>query len=146
MAIPKSKKLMNEEDQKPRSELPAALIEPLPEVVDGPIQVREIGCLNDFVAILQLEHAGVIARPDDSKLKNEGLVVGVGPGAPDGAGGRLMPQVKIGDVVMFSGKPITAIDSQSPPYSGKRVAIISERNLICLLPTKIEIEIYEENA
>lgn len=146
MAIPKSKKLAAEEAAEQAN---VAISEPSPPDAPQPnspkdlIKIREVKCLNDFVAILQFEHEGTIVRPEDSKLKNEGMIVGVGSGAPDGAGGRLPPQVKIGEVVMFSGNPAAVVESQSPPYVGRRVIITSERNLICKLRKPVPFEYYD---
>lgn len=144
MAIPKSEKLSKEDSQQEPTEMkvPAALAEAAEEQA-GPLKIREIDCMNDFIAILQATTHSSIMVPEESKYKNEGVVVGVGPGLTDGAGGRLTPLVSIGDAVMFGGKNIVAnIESDSPPYAGHRVVIVSERNLICKLPKKIEWEPY----
>jgi chaperonin GroES len=135
---PKSDKLRNEEAIE-SSVTPSAVLAPTDPIPDGPIEVREIACLNDFVAIMQFEvDQSIIARPDSSeKYKNEGLVIGVGPGVSDNAGGRLAPQVKIGDVVMFGKNIVTQIASDSPPYAGRNVVIVSERNLLCKLPKTV---------
>jgi len=148
MNIPKSKKLAAEEERQ-EEELQEEQEEESIEDQPGPtqvIQIRKVDCLNDFVAILQFEHGTNIELTEEAKFKNEGLVVGIGPGMSNGAGGRLESQVNIGDVVMFGKGVIANIDSKSPPYAGKRVVIVSERNLICKLPTKIEYEHYKEDA
>jgi co-chaperonin GroES (HSP10) len=138
MAIAKSKKLAAEDAQPQEMRAPSVLTTTLP-MQDGPIQIREVQCLNDFVAILQSSSQSNIAIPDQSRYKNEGIVVGVGPGITDGAGGRLTPGVEIGDVVMFGERNIAAtLESDSPPYAGHRVVIVSERNLLCKLPRKID--------
>lgn len=140
MATPKSKKLQEEEAGTPeRTEAPSAIAVAVPEP-EGPIQVREVKCLNDFVAILLFEIESSVVMPDaDSKYKNEGLVVGVGPGISDGAGGRLECQVEVGDVVMFGERNVIAsIASDSPPYAGRKVAIVSDRNLICKLHKQVD--------
>ena len=80
----------------------------------------------------------------DSSYKNEGLVVGVGPGVTDGAGGRLLPQVIVGDYVMFGERlVIQKIQSDSPPYQNQVVIIVSEKNIICKLPKNVEWVEYE---
>jgi len=144
MTIPKSEKLAKEDDQQEPAEVkvPASIVEATEEPI-GPLQIRKIECMNDFVAILQATSHSAIMVPEESKYKNEGVVVGVGPGTSDGAGGRLTPLVEVGDAVMFGGKNIVAnIESDSPPYAGHRVVIVSERNIICKLPKKIEWEPY----
>jgi len=144
MAVPKSEKLQREEEQGQKSDAPSSLAVATP-AQDGPVQVREVQCLNDFVAILQFEIESTIEMPDaDSKYKNEGLVVGVGPGVADGSGSRLKPSVAVGDVVMFGARNIIAtIASDSPPYAGRKVVIVSERNLLCRLHKKIAWEKFE---
>jgi co-chaperonin GroES (HSP10) len=141
MPIPKSDKLSKEESQEGPQEVkaPAALATADP-TQEGPVRIREVQCLNDFVAVLQSSSQSSIAVPDQSSLyKNEGIVVGVGPGIGDGHGGRLEPTVKIGDVVMFGERNIAAmLESDKPPYAGHRVVIVAERNLLCKLPHKID--------
>jgi co-chaperonin GroES (HSP10) len=148
MTIPKSDKLSKEEDQDAQetTEMKApAVLTAEEEIQTGPLQIREVQCLNDFVAILQDMTKSSIMVPDASKYKNEGVVVGVGPGIADGAGGRLTPVVSVGEAVMFGAKNIVAeIESDSPPYAGHKVIIVSERNIICKLPKKIEWEPYAE--
>ena len=138
MSIPKSDKLTKEDSQPHEMKIPSSLATASP-TQDGPIQIREVQCLNDFVAILQSSSQSSIAVPDQSRYKNEGIVVGVGPGINDGHGDRLAPTVKIGDVVMFGELNIAAtLESDNPPYAGHRVVIVSERNLLCKLPHKID--------
>lgn len=141
---PKSSKLKREEDaEKTRPEAPSALAT-LDVQQEGPIQIRIVPCLNDFVAILQFEIDSTIALPDaDSKYKNEGIVVGIGPGISDNAGGRLPVQVEIGDVVMFGRNVVATIASDSPPYAGHKVIIVSERNLLCKLHKQVKWVNYE---
>jgi hypothetical protein len=42
---------------------------------------------------------------------------------------------------MFNGNPVATLEPQAGPYAGKKVAIISERNLVYIVPTKIEFEL-----
>lgn len=94
------------------------------------IEIREIKCLNDFVAILRFEEESVIEIPDHQRLKNEGMVIGVGPGVPPTANA----QVIIGDVVAFMPRNIiTEIKGTKYPYEGKTITIVSERNIIMTL-------------
>jgi co-chaperonin GroES (HSP10) len=97
------------------------------------------------VAVLQasiettIELAGT-----EGQFKNEGLVIGVGPGIADGAGGRLKPSVEVGDYVMFGPRNIAAtLEPGDGPYKGKKVVIVSERNILCSLPGSIPYEIEE---
>lgn len=138
MSIPKSDKLAQEDSAPVDMRVPAAFNSDEPQE-EGPLQIRRIDCLNDYVAILQSATESNLAVPDSAKYKNEGIVVGVGPGLNDGNGGRLAPCVDLGDSVLFSERNIlTALESDNPPYNGKRVIIVSERNIICKLPHNID--------
>ena len=145
MATPKSEKLQREEESKRDVPNVPASLATTAAAPEGPIKIRRVKCLNDFVAILQFElDMGNIVVPDsDSKYKFEGIVVGVGPGVSDGAGGRLSSQVKIGDVVMFGKSIVAQISSDSPPYTGRKVVIVSERNLLCRLHKNVEWKVFE---
>jgi co-chaperonin GroES (HSP10) len=81
--------------------------------------------------------SSTIAMPGNV-YKNEGLVIGVGPGiAADGQ--RVPSQFEIGDRVYFSSKHIhIALEQDSDFYDGfyhdSDVFILIERNVICKLP------------
>jgi len=149
MAIPKSDKLQSEEASKNRDVTPSHVTDAkVPEQLGeyGPVKIRPVRCCNDFVAIMQLKIETLLAMTDeDAAYKNEGLVVGVGPGSSDGNGGRLKPGVEIGELVVFGERNILqTIESSSPPYEGKRIIIVSEKNIICKLSKKVEYELVEE--
>lgn len=137
MATPKSAKLLREETQENALPIISALMVGTPqEEPSGPIEIREIPCLNEFVAVLLFRVKSDIQLPDKQQYRNEGIVIGMGPGLPDGAGGRVATQLKLGDVVLFQDRNIVLdINSDKPPYRGQRVVIISERSLICKLPS-----------
>lgn len=112
----------------------------------GPIKVKKLECLNEFVAILVTTVESTIQLTESSKFKNEGIVVGVGPGLPDGSGGRTPSQLAIGDVVLFKDNNVAMqLDPDSGFYRNKRIVIISERSLICKLP-KRDFELVDQNA
>lgn len=142
MAVPKSKKLEREEAAGAATQTTPP---PATKRDAGPVTIRPVKCHNDFVAVLQatiettIELAGV-----EGQFKNEGLVIGVGPGIADGAGGRLEPTVAVGDYVMFGPRNIAAtLEPGDGPYKGKKVVIVSERNVLCSLPGSIPYEIEE---
>jgi len=139
MATPKSAKLLREEatdsDRGEDIYIPSSFMVETPEDPSGPIEIREIPCLNEFVAILLFRIKSDIVMPDKQQYRNEGIVVGIGPGLPDGVGGRVITQLQLGDVVLFQDRNIVLdITSDKPPYKGQKVVIISERSLICKLP------------
>lgn len=145
MAIPKSAKAAKEDAVKVGGTVVptfgAVTVEPEPDTY----QIRPIECLNDYVAIQQFQIETTLAlASEEQKYKNEGIVVGVGPGNPDGAGGRLKPSVEVGDVVMFGERNIIAkIQSDKPPYQGKNVILMAERNILCKLPRKVTVELVD---
>lgn len=143
MASPKSAKLLREESAAPTKSQPFSSLIGVEDFQSGPIKIRPIPCLGEFVAILLFRVQSDIQLPGNQQFRNEGIVVGIGPGLPDGAGGRVPTQLKLGDVVLFQDRSIVLdIDSDKPPYKGQRVIIISERSLICKLP-KVEFVIEE---
>jgi len=141
MPIPQSKKLRAEEERlqtTPESKLIVS-----EEIVDtGPVKITAVPCFNDFVAVLQTKLNTTLTIDESQAYKNEGFIVGVGPGLADGNGGRLKPSVELGDYVMFGGRNIIAtIEPAAGSYKGKKVIILSEKNLLCKLPTSIKFEI-----
>lgn len=137
MATPKSAKLLEVEAGEKLATRSNRLIigEDFTAEDDGPIKIREIPCLNDFVAILVCRFTSGIALPDAQTFKNEGVVVGIGPGLPDNNGGRVETQLKIGDKVLFSERTIAAeIASDKPPYQNQKVVLVAEKSLLCKLP------------
>jgi co-chaperonin GroES (HSP10) len=142
--IPKSNKLQFEENAE-RAPVPVMqnVLEPVNEPT-GKIKVSEVACCNDFVAIMQFKYETSLALDASQAYKNEGLVVGVGPGVSDGSGGRLKPTVAIGDVVMFGAKNVVAnIEPASGNYRDKKIVIVSEKSIICKLPVKLDYELID---
>ena len=99
--------------------------------------LHEINVCNDFVAILQSEIKLGIAMPnDDSKYKNEGIVVGIGPAVHQGLNNQI---IKFGNYVMFGPRNIiTRIIPNNGSYRDKSIVIVSEKNVICELPMDVE--------
>jgi co-chaperonin GroES (HSP10) len=135
--IPKSKKLVKEtieDSSKPNRKIDLPAAKPLG---DGPIQIKPIECCNENVAILcfRTEVGGNLVLPEDDGFKEEGIVVGIGPGIPDGAGGRTRSQLQLGDVVTFQKRQIlNKIKSQTGFYKDQLLLIINERSLLIKLP------------
>lgn len=110
-------------------------------ITDAVIKIRPIHCCNDHCAIMRFEYKTDISVPEGALQRNEGIVVGVGPGVPGPNGARTPSQLQLGDVVMFRDRDvITKIESASPPYEHKQVVIMSERSLLCKLqPVEFEV-------
>jgi co-chaperonin GroES (HSP10) len=138
MSIPKSKVLLEKEQNEQSIELSTDQATPIAQLnsTDSPFcepnltELPEpVQCCNDFVAILQFKVPTSLAIADT--FKNEGIVVGVGPGVSDGAGGRLPPCVSVGDHVMFGERNIVATVDFPVADESNRMIIVSERNIIC---------------
>lgn len=133
MAIPKTQKLLR--DEAAAAEQRAAN-KSEPEVVKvyapgEEIPVKKVKTYNDFVAILQFRVESNILMPGGQGFKNEGIVVGVGPGLPASDGKRVGSQLSLGDVVTFYGNPVTALEPKSGVYAGQKIIIVPERAIIC---------------
>lgn len=143
MNIPKSQKLRTEES-KHGSNLPSIAIPKEDEMqLDGPIKIRAIPCCNEIVAVLRFKYETGITLPDQVMQRNEGIVVGNGPGVPASDGTRCPSQVALGDVVMFRDKDVvTKIEAATGVYKNQQVVLIGERSLLCKLPA-VPFEIVE---
>jgi co-chaperonin GroES (HSP10) len=107
------------------------------------VTIKPVKCHNNYVAILlsQIESSIQLVN-SDGQYKNEGFVIGVGPGISDGSGGRLPLTVSVGDYVMIGTKNHVAIlTPDDGPYKGRKVVIVAENNVICDIPTDIEPQI-----
>lgn len=140
MPPPKSQKLLREETKiaEQEAERKQAIAEREVAIkVYAPgeeIPVKRVRCFNDFVAILQFRVESKILVTGKDSFKNEGMVVGVGPGLPGPDGKRVPSQLTLGDVVTFYGNPITALEPKTGVYAGQKIIIIPERSVICGLP------------
>lgn len=140
MAVPKTKNLLEKEAACVAQSDPSFDVA---KKFGDVVSIRPVDCQNDFVAILQAQIETTIALSnDDHSYKNEGLVVGVGPGVADGAGGRLLPTVLVGDYVMFGAKNVLqTLAPDGGPYKGRKVIIVSEKNILCKLPSNVSWEL-----
>lgn len=142
MPIPKSEKLAQEEANS------NAVADRVPDMeanksLGDTISIKPLEMLNENVAVLCFAHeiGGGLVIPDGDALKDEGIVIGIGKGVPDGAGGRTKSQLEIGDVVSFMGKNVLfKYKPNSGVYQDQHVFVINERSLISKLPpVKFEI-------
>lgn len=143
MTIPKSKKLVEIDESEGRgSKIVPSFAPHIKEKIESVI-IKPVKCHNNYVAILQTQIETSIQLADtDGQYKNEGLVIGVGPGITDGSGGRLQPSVKIGDYVMIGAKNhVATLVPDNGHYKGRKVVIVVENNIICELPTDIVCQI-----
>ena len=136
MAVPKSGKLLREQAAA-ADKLSAIIPEDDTTLVYAPgeaIKIKEVPCCNDFVALLQFRVESSIQLDEKSAYKNEGMVVGVGPGLPNGNGGRCPSQLTIGEVVSFYGNPTLTITPNAGAFAGRKIVMVPERSVICKLP------------
>lgn len=143
MPPPKSQKLLREEVSKT---LPSVLPEPdtIPVLAAGePLKIKEVVCCNDFVAILQFRIQSNLEL-GDTGYKQEGMVVGFGPGLPTASGNRCPSQLSMGDVVTFFGNPTLTLEPKNGLYAGRKIIVIPERSIICHLP-KVPFEVVKED-
>jgi co-chaperonin GroES (HSP10) len=129
MSIPKSQALLDKEAQSTATDQAQALDPTTNDVPMLHLPATPIECCNDFVAIMQASNKSALVMTES--YSNEGVVVGVGPGVSDGAGGRLPLCVEFGDYVMFGERNIVTIIPVGPD---QRMVIVSERNIICKVP------------
>lgn len=144
--IPKSEKLAREQRVMPATaeETPPPL--PKSPELEGPIKIRPVQCLNENVAVLLFRVQSTILLPDKDQHRNEGVVIGFGPGLPTEGGKRCPSQLTLGDVVAFLEKHIIiGVNPANGPYKGQRVIIINERSLLHKLPP-VEFEVLEGEA
>jgi co-chaperonin GroES (HSP10) len=128
--IPKTQKLIDSEKKSDACEKPGSCKGVCKTVVEpASIQIKELDVLNDFVAILRFEEESTIELPDNQRLKNEGIVIGVGNNN-DNPRAAIVP----GDVVLFLPRNIvTEIKGTKFPYENKTITILSRQNIIMRL-------------
>lgn len=134
MPPPKSQKLLREQTEADavRQQAKESRDETIKVYQPGEeIPIKRVKCYNDYVAILQFRVESTILTVGDHGFKNEGMVVGVGPGLPAADGRRVQSQLNLGDIVTFYGNPITALEPKSGVYQGQKIIIVPERSVIC---------------
>jgi hypothetical protein len=144
---PKSQKLLREE-LKNANQAQQSILPEEPVKVYGPgekIKIKEVLCCNDFVAILQFRIQSNIQLDEKLAYKNEGMVVGRGPGLPGPDGKRVPSQLALGDVISFFGNATMALTPTSGHYAGQKVIFLPERSVICKLP-KVPFEVVPGNT
>ena len=105
----------------------------VPVLAKGPWP--EVDCCNEWVALVRITiDTGKVIIPEGASIeRQEGFVIGVGPGAAVN-GVRVPSQLKYGDKVMFSGNPGYSLETTGTDKKKVRVDFISERNIICKIP------------
>lgn len=140
--LPKSPKLQKELELESKQQSQRGMTQFYKDdVLPEKLLIKKVECINDFCALLLRRVETTLALSEDQKFKNEGVVVGFGPGLADGAGGRLKSQLNLGDVVVFHDRNIVMdIRPDDGVYKDHRIVIISEKSLICkLAPIEFEL-------
>jgi len=137
MQIPMSKKAALEQDAK-RS---AVEVEHQIHKHDDIIKIIPIVTINDWVVIIPFVLETNLILPMNADYRNVGIVVGRSESIMSHSGQFVCSRLMIGDVVLFQKKSVVAEMAISQyPYKDKRLIIISERNVVCKLPSvKFEI-------
>lgn len=107
-------------------------------------KIAPITTVNDWVVVIPFVIEAGILLPNTADYRNIGIVVGCSSSVPRGE--VLGPSaLKHGDVVLFQKKSVVGeMAINQDPYLGKRLIILSERNIFCKLPkVKYEILDYE---
>lgn len=138
MAIPKAKSAIEVPSHEVEKK---ALLTSFKEAKnDKKLKIKPIQCCNDYVAIMPIVIEADIVLPETA-YTNEGIVIGVGPGAVTGDG-RVPSQLSIGDVVIYNAKSsLTQLQPDDGIYKDKTIFIISERSVFVVI-RKAEFEPY----
>lgn len=143
---PKSQTLREANNQDKKSVIPEEVYQ-IPAYNPGDtIKIKEVHCCNDFIALVRfriLDKNSPIELPGDAAFKNEGMIVGRGPGLPGTDGKRCPSQFQLGDVIAFHGRPTLELSPKSGLYANQKVVIVSERSAICKLQ-QVPFEIVAE--
>jgi hypothetical protein len=101
---------------------------------EGPIKLKKVDVLNDYLAILLGTPNTDLQLPEgaEAKFNNEGLVVGVGPDVNKGLAHNYTGDdvIKIGDHVAIRSNKYTLIETKSGCYEGRRIAMVHKPDLI----------------
>lgn len=110
-------------------------------VPKGMFRIIPIKCHNEWVVIAPFAVESTIYVPSGADYRNIGVVVGKSEKlmAPNGA--FVDNPLAIGSVVMFTKKAvIEEMVINQEPYEGRRLVLLSQRNVICeLVPIPVEI-------
>lgn len=133
MAIPKSEKLLEEE----AAGVDSRLTIPAGYDVDKPIihdsqkrRIKTLYPLNKYVAIWLEPLHSTILLTDEQKYKDEGVVVGFG---------KNVTSVAVGDLVLFTKRPVQMLQPTDGFYANETIMIIHEDSLV-LKVRSLEVE------
>ncbi len=133
MAIPKSEKLLSEEASgvDTRLMIPAGYDVEKPTIHDSQRRkIKTLYPLNRYVAIWLEPLNSTILLTDEQKYKDEGVVVGLG---------NNVTSVSVGDLVLFTKRPIQMLQPTDGFYANETIMIIHEDSLV-LKVRSLEVE------
>lgn len=102
----------------------------------GPKELKQIDVFNDYVAIwlAPIEVAGLeIPAETQDKMKNEGVVIGVGPDANKGLAHDYRNtdnEIKLGDHVVIRSNKYMAIEPKSGIYRDDQIVMVHKLDLV----------------
>jgi len=98
--------------------------------------IAPITTYNEWVVIQPFNLATDILLPSNVDYRNVGIVVGKSDTVMAPNGERVSSVLNYGDVVLFQKKSVVGdMFISKEPYLGKRLVMLSERNVICKLPS-----------
>lgn len=120
------------EDQKPDN---APALPPLVQKQVGPFEIAPIETFADWVVVVPFTIDTLLELPADSDYRNIGIVVGRSNSIMSPNGMYVPSRLEYGMVVYFQKRSVIGeMAIHKDPYVGKRLIILSERNIICRLP------------
>lgn len=110
---------------------------------DKVFKIAPIKCTNEWCFISPFMVESTLLVPMGSDYRNIGVVVGRNPKLVSANGTPYDNPLAIGTVVMFErNSVIQELNFNQEPYDGRRVVLLSQRNVICELPP-ITVEILD---
>lgn len=108
---------------------------------DDVIKIAPITTFNDWVLLIPFLIETNLELPVDAEYRNVGIVIGKSNTIMAPSGQFVQSQLTYGQVVWFQKRSIVGeMRVEQDPYIGRRIVVMSERNLICsLVPVPFEI-------
>ncbi len=144
--VMQSKKLRAEEEAKPTN----AILD-IPVVKkDKVIKIAPIRTFNDWVILMPFNIDTNLELQADSQYRDVGIVVGKSETMMTPHGEFVPSRLRWGQVIWFQKKSVVGeLGITKEPYAGRRLILLSEKNVICELPAVpfevLDIRIGEED-
>lgn len=101
----------------------------------GTIEIAPIETLNEWVVLVPFNIETNLILSADTQYRNIGVVVGKSKTVLAPSGERVASALEYGMTVLFQKKSVVGeMSIDQHPYQGRRLIILSERNIVCRLP------------